>query len=322
METQSTALGPCLIARRAGPGHFQKHTSQFLCATPRVSSNIQLDFKLDPFPPLPFFFLKRGIPPFSFNPISPSRSCQESQAQFTSDSSLFPWGEPSTPQTHTVPWASSCLWKALRPCQQDVGRVPCPEWRLEAPPGPRMSIRPWYPSELARRRLHAQSQHKEQPSRGFYLQPADNEVEIDRSCRQQVTPSLSVSTKWQLLPLLPGQEVFNSFWLSPGFTGVSQVSTMVLFMPSLSKCSSTPFGWVASNFKWWEWPKTSRVTHLLYPSVAGQILLLQPPACQVSTQSMFEQFVLFLFLNLSELTASPYQGHQDLQEAQNLFRTH
>lgn len=52
---------------------------------------------------------------------------------------------------------------------------------------------PWYQSDLSAcseaAAVPEPAQRAEQKL--FYLQPADNRVEIDRSCRQQVTPCLS-----------------------------------------------------------------------------------------------------------------------------------
>lgn len=143
----------------------------------------------------------------------------------------------------------------------------------------------------------------------FYLQPADNGVEIDRSCRQQVTPCLSApngsSCHYSLdrssLTLSGSAQDSQGCHRSPPCFCLCHLHQNVLPLPlaeSLPTLSS-------------ENGPGPPVTHLLYPSVAGQIVLLQAPACQVSTQTMFEQFVLFSFLNLSEaeFTASPYQGH-------------
>lgn len=104
VEPQGTAQGLRFIACHAGPGHFQNHTSQFLCAfraAPRVSSNIQLDFRLDPFPPLPFFFLKRGIPPFSFNPISLSLRAAKKAEPGSHQTAVYFLGVDQQPHRNT-----------------------------------------------------------------------------------------------------------------------------------------------------------------------------------------------------------------------------
>ena len=92
----------------------------------------------------------------------------------------------------------------------------------------------------------------------FYLQPADNRVEIDRSCRQQVTPCLS-APNGSSCAYSAGQELFNSFCLSPGFTGVLQVSATLPFLPALRWCSPTVFSWVASDSEPWEDTRTSHI---------------------------------------------------------------
>lgn len=195
-----------------------------------MSSNIKLDFKLDPFPPVPFFFLKRGIPPFSFNPISLSRSCQKTKAS-SHQSAVYFLGV--IPTGHRVPWGSCCpASSGAMPAGR--GRVPCPQPWPQAPPGP------GHPSglESIRAAVPEAAQRAAQPR--FYLQPADNRVEIDRSCRQRVTPCLSAPNGSSCHYSLDR----SSLTLS-GLALIHrllQVSTMFLFMPSLWKCSSTAFG--------------------------------------------------------------------------------
>lgn len=92
---------------------------------------------------------------------------------------------------------------------------------------------PCYQSDLYARSVASPGAAPEPAERAaqqlFYLQPADNRVEIDRSCRQQVTPCLS-APNGSSCAYSAGQELFNSSCLSSAFTGVRWLSTTLLFI--------------------------------------------------------------------------------------------
>lgn len=141
----------------------------------------------------------------------------KNQSQFASDSSLFPWGEPATQLKHLLPL---CLLPPLKVIQAAAGQKL--DISLPLTDGAGGTLRPpHYQSDL-----YARSEAATVPKPAeravqqlFYLQPADNRVEIDRSCRQQVTPCLS-APNGSSCTYSTGQELFNSFCLSPGFTRV------------------------------------------------------------------------------------------------------
>lgn len=119
----------------------------------------------------------------------------------------------------------------------------------------------------------------------FYLQPADNRVEIDRSCRQRVTPCLSApngsSCHYSLdrSSLTPS----GSAWGSQSAAGLHHLSVYAIFMELLFHCL-----WLSClQSQAVRMAQDSRVTDLLYPRVAGHTLLLQPPAVPgVNTQHL------------------------------------
>ena len=196
-----------------------------------------------------------------------SHSCQKNQTRFASDSSLFPWGEPATQLKYTT----LCLLPPLKAIQAAAGREL--DVSLPLTDGAGGAIRPpHYQSDL-----YARSEAAAVPEPGeraaqqlFYLQPADNGVEIDRSCRQQVTPCLS-APNGSSCTYSTGQERFNSFCLSLGFTGVLRGSTTLLFMPALRWCSPTDFSWVASDSEQWERTRTSHIYIITVHVCVGQI---------------------------------------------------
>lgn len=118
----------------------------------------------------------------------------------------------------------------------------------------------------------------------FYLQPADNRVEIDRSCRQQVTPCLSApngssclySLDRSSLTLSGSAQDSQGCCRSPPRFYLCHLYQNALPLPlaELLPIPSSENG-----------PGPPRVPHLLYTSVAGQILLLQPrPGPGVNTE--------------------------------------
>lgn len=129
----------------------------------------------------------------------------------------------------------------------------------------------------------------------FYLQPADNRVEIDRSCRQQVTPCLSApngsSCHYSLdrssLTLSGSAQDSRGCYSSPPRFYLCHLYPNALPLP-LAELLPIPS---SENH-----PGPPRVTHLLYPSVAGQTLILQHHAVPgVNTEHAWTTCPLFYF---------------------------
>lgn len=140
---------------------------------------------------------------------------------------------------------------------------------------------------LAQRQPQSQSQRKEQRSSYFIYNLLTTEWKLIEAAGSKWLP---VCQHQMAAPALTpaGQELFNSFWLSPGLTGGLQVSTTFAFMPALRWCSPTAFGRVASDSEHREHTRT--FIYSLYVCVCWMDTV---PSyfmqCQVSIQSTCEQ---------------------------------
>lgn len=194
VEPQSTNSGPLFHSLQCWARALPKtHKSVFVRLRSNSKSEQQhsAQFQAGPFPSSSIFlFLKRGIPPFSFNPISFSLEAAKEVKPSSHQAAVYFLGVKQQPQRNTQcpgpPPVSGRLWGRVWRCW-DVSLALSDGWKpLQAPGCPSgLDIHQSSGGAAAPEPAQRAAQQR------FYLQPADNGVEIDRSCRQQVTPCLS-----------------------------------------------------------------------------------------------------------------------------------